>query len=232
MLFSGETTMVDDDMYDSLIEHKWLYDGNYAARNIYVDGKRVKIYMHRVVNKTPKGFVTDHKNGDKLNNLRSNLRTVTQSENACNRSKYKKNSSSIYKGVYYSKRWGMWMARGAFGCKVHRIGIFDNELAAAYAYNKKMSSISECALLNTLDYPIEYLEALLLKSKRSRKSPIINYKSRNNGVPQSGIKGITWCNLPQRWRVAIMINGKKKYIALTQDIDEAKKALQNFNKTL
>lgn len=52
----------------------------------YVASKHKKgcDYLHRVINKTPKGMLTDHINGDRLDNRRENLRTVNNRTNSEN----------------------------------------------------------------------------------------------------------------------------------------------------
>ena len=93
---SGET-IVDDNDYDYLIKWKWQKSQHgYAVRCQYVSTEKVNtkrgfrsvnklIFMHRVVNQTPKGKYTDHINGDKLDNRKSNLRTCTYSQNSINK---------------------------------------------------------------------------------------------------------------------------------------------------
>lgn len=74
--------VVDKQDYDSIRSITWrLSSHGYAVTS--VDGKTV--YMHRHINKTPKGLETDHINGDRLDNRRDNLRSVTQSSNQMNR---------------------------------------------------------------------------------------------------------------------------------------------------
>ena len=64
--------------------------------------------MHRLVNKTPDEFYTDHINKIKTDNRKCNLRSVTSSRNQFNR-KIAKNNKSGYTGVYLNK--GRWVAR-------------------------------------------------------------------------------------------------------------------------
>lgn len=64
---------------------------------------REKLRMHSLVNNTPKGAYTDHINGDKLDNRRSNLRTVTSSENSMNRKIHYTNISG-HKGVRFDPK--------------------------------------------------------------------------------------------------------------------------------
>jgi hypothetical protein len=53
---------VDDWRYDELMQgSKWYFDGRYARRNVWENGKIVRReLMHRVVNKTAKAKYTDH----------------------------------------------------------------------------------------------------------------------------------------------------------------------------
>lgn len=57
----------------------------YAIKRQYVGGERKVVYLHRIINETPDFLQTDHRNGDRLDNRRKNLRTVTNTTNAYNR---------------------------------------------------------------------------------------------------------------------------------------------------
>src|SRR5574341_305184 len=87
-LNNGSVCIVDDDDYEDLNKYKWkVSKWGYAVRELQRNGKWSTILMHRVVNRTPVGMVTDHINGNKLDNRRFNLRTCTTTENNANRSK-------------------------------------------------------------------------------------------------------------------------------------------------
>lgn len=100
-LTQGKYALVDKSDYDLLMHWTWSYAKvGYAAAWDKVTKKI--IYMHRLLNRTPKGLSTDHVNGNKLDNRRSNLRTCTQSQNTANRGLLKNNTSGA-KGVHKRK---------------------------------------------------------------------------------------------------------------------------------
>lgn len=91
--------LVDEEDFETLKKFRWHVDklgrSFYASRNITVNGKRQRIFMHwEVLNSK----WIDHIDHDGLNNQKSNLRFCTRQENNMNRRK-SENKSSIYKGV-------------------------------------------------------------------------------------------------------------------------------------
>ena len=137
-LTQGKYALVDDEDFEWLNQWKWYYgQSGYACRQVhqgYIDGKQKqrKIYMHKEILQV-KGFFTDHKNGNTLDNRRTNLRAATNQQNQLNRGKPSNNRTG-YKGVYPT--WGgRWRAR----LFIHRKGInggtYDTKEEAATAYN-------------------------------------------------------------------------------------------------
>ncbi len=124
-------TFVDDADYKHLKKWKWTFDGNYAAR--MENGK--KIYMHREILKTPLGALTDHVDGNRLNNRRKNLRLCSDSQNSMN-SKKRKFASSKYKGVSFKKDKNKWISYITVNKKQKFLGYFDCADSAAESYNK------------------------------------------------------------------------------------------------
>ena len=109
-LTSNKFALVDDDDFAYLTQWKWECNAfGYALRRTYSKKKLTIIWMHREINKTPKGFVTDHINRNKLDNRKINLRTSTKSENALNTGLCKTNPSG-HKGVWFGNHSGKWHA--------------------------------------------------------------------------------------------------------------------------
>lgn len=77
----------------------------------------------------------DHIDGDPRNNRISNLRECNRSENICN-TKHRKNNTSGYKGVTWSKAANKWIAQIWKNSKRHHLGCFEDPEKAFEAYCK------------------------------------------------------------------------------------------------
>ena len=141
--------LIDDEDYEFISSISWsLNGGGYPAG--WVNGKTVK--AHRIIFPSKKGFVTDHINGNKLDNRASNLRHATQRQNSQNRSSLKRVCSSKFKGVCWHKNNKKWVAHitSSEGARVH-LGSFEDELLAARAYNDAARKMyGEFAKLNLI----------------------------------------------------------------------------------
>jgi hypothetical protein len=90
--------------------------------------------MHRLIMGEPRGRVVDHRDGDPMNALRSNLRVCSGAQNSMNR-KINSNNRIGYKGVRWLKTHNRWAA--AIRASGHRyfLGYFDSPELAAQAYD-------------------------------------------------------------------------------------------------
>ena len=103
-----------------------------------------KMYLaHRLIFLYHQGYLPksiDHIDGDPSNNKINNLREATNKENSRNQKKTEfyngKQTSSIYKGVYWNKLEEKWVAQIIIDGKHKHLGYFDIELDAANAYDK------------------------------------------------------------------------------------------------
>lgn len=144
-LTQGKYALVDDDDFDWLNQWKWSFSGTrYAWR-----GKGVnRILMHRLILNPAQGFFTDHKNGNGLDNRKSNLRIASLSQNQWNYSIPKSNTSG-FKGVSWYKKTKRWQAQIKKYSKSIHIGYFKTRIQAAKAYNLKAKELfGEFALIN------------------------------------------------------------------------------------
>ena len=155
-LTQGQFTLVDDDDYEWLNQWKWqsVKDNRvfYAVKNFtYQKGKRRLIKMHRLIlGITDSSIKVDHQDRNGLNNLRTNLRVVTDSQNMSNRASAK-NSTSKYLGVCWDKFMNRWRAVIQKDRKNKKLGSFSNEIDAALAYNKAAIELhGEFANLNKI----------------------------------------------------------------------------------
>ena len=126
-LTQNKYALVDDENFEWLDQWKWHYNNGYAMRRKHIKGRKSGIYilMHNLINGTPKGLDTDHVDRDRLNNQRSNLRTVTHQQNAFN-AKLNLRNTSGYKGVSLDKVLNKWKVYIILNDKYIHLGRFLN----------------------------------------------------------------------------------------------------------
>ena len=97
------------------------------------EGKRTMRLLHRVILNAPQAHGVDHRDGDGLNNCRSNLRLATQAQNTKNQA-LRLNSKSGFKGASYSTRDKVWRAHIKVNYKQISLGTFSTAEDAHAAY--------------------------------------------------------------------------------------------------
>jgi hypothetical protein len=125
-------TLIDSANHQRLSQWTWRrsQDG-YAVRSETIDGKRRTIRLHNEINQPQDGFITDHINGNKLDNRRCNLRTANVSQNNSNSAD--RNRRSRFRGVYWHNRANKWYAQISENGRNKHLGLFETEEAAAMA---------------------------------------------------------------------------------------------------
>src|SRR3990167_8666093 len=128
-------TLVDDEDYEEVRKSCWYLTKGYAVRGYFKNNKYGK-RLQRVILKNPIGLV-DHKNHNKLDNRKQNLRIVTNQQNVWYQRKNRV-LTSRFKGVSFNK-------------KDIYLGRFEDEKRAALAYNVAAQKyFGEYAYLNKI----------------------------------------------------------------------------------
>jgi len=151
-LTQGKFALVDDDDYDEINQYNWCFSHGYAVRFVRIPQGKQKIQlMHRIITNCPDGFELDHVNHNKLDNRKDNLRICSKSENSHNQKVRTYAKTSIYKGVCFDKHANKWRARIKLNNKHKNLGLFENEIDAAIAYNNAAIELfGEFAFINVI----------------------------------------------------------------------------------
>jgi hypothetical protein len=120
-----------------------------GTRKVFKVHKLVAMSFHEHV---PNGYniVVDHINNNKLDNRAINIQLISMRENA---SKDRVGGSSSFVGVSWCKKHKKWQAHIRFNERKIRLGHFDEEKSAAYAYKKALLLLEFGSDLNKL-YPM------------------------------------------------------------------------------
>jgi len=160
ILTQNKVTLVDDEDYEYLNHWKWYaykykkgttyYAGRNTSRKL---GSQKRIPMHNQLLGYQDNNIIDHKDGNGLNNQKTNIRFCTFSQNSRNKKGF---SSSNYKGVYKKlnrpNRIKCYEASIYFNNKSHYLGSFKTPQEAAIAYNKAaILNFGEFARLNNIN---------------------------------------------------------------------------------
>jgi HNH endonuclease len=146
-LSQGLVAVIDDDDAEAVLSvGKWsaLRGANtfYGARMF---GRSRFVLLHRFLTGYP---LTDHADGDGLNNRRSNLRSATKSQNNAN-SVHRTGTTSPYRGVSWKRQIGRWVAQIGYQGGTRYLGTSTDPVVAARAYDvAALETWGEYARLN------------------------------------------------------------------------------------
>ena len=110
-LTKNQFALVDDESFDYLNQWKWKLDSKgYAVRQTSRKlPPRKNIYMHREIVKTPEGMFTDHKNFNRLDNRKENLRICTKRQNQIHQ--FNSRNKTGYRGISWNERDKAWVVQ-------------------------------------------------------------------------------------------------------------------------
>lgn len=156
-LTQGYVALIDQDDLERVSRYRWHIsrrrgDIIYAAGRVKGDASGGSIYMHRLIMNAPSSVEVDHRNRNRLDNRRGNLRLCDGSVNRMNSGKPRyKNTTSRYRGVSYQQHRGTWQGSIKFRGQVFR-KTFKTEVEAAQFYNAKAIELlgDDCLFLNMI----------------------------------------------------------------------------------
>ena len=88
---------VDVDLWPYLSQYRWKLAPGFKDYAVSWVNNRL-VYQHNLILPLPEGFTVDHEDGDGLNNVKSNLRPATNSQQGAN-TRLRVNNTSGFKGV-------------------------------------------------------------------------------------------------------------------------------------
>lgn len=135
-LNKGQIAIVDDEDFPLVSKYKWHLDSvGYASARLPRKESGTSIRMHRLLIKINAGEVSDHINGNRLDNRKANLRSATRSLNMINR---KANDNVTgWRGVWQSKNsTTAWQFNIGKNYRRYTKGGFSSPRMAALAYNE------------------------------------------------------------------------------------------------
>lgn len=199
-LTQGKFALVDNKYYKFLMQWKWYFSTNGYA--VHRSGKKT-VYMHRLVAALAGVDLShdiDHRDGNKIDNRRRNLRSATRSENHQNQ-RQRSDSTTKYKGVHPTWE-GSWHACITVDGSVINLGTYKTQEQAAAAYDHG---------------------AVFYFGKRARINGVA--EKFVNGVgrrkARSGLRWVYWDEANHKWKVTIWFHKRNAHIGMFTDKIEA-----------
>lgn len=205
----GHFAIVDDEDYDFLMQYKWRL-ATLNIKRCYVvsvkilNGKRVKIYMHREVMRTKEDQIVDHINHDVKDNRKENLRNINKVENHKNIVLQSNNTSGCC-GVYFRKKTG----------KYYSMIKINNKLKSLGTFNTKEEAINSRKEAN-IKYGFNENHGKEFKFEKEKIKQTYNIKYLNS---KFGIAGVTFVD--NRYVSNFYKNKKREYLGAFKTLFEA-----------
>jgi len=134
-LTNGGETLIDDSDASAVLAFKWMAVRDARTGRQYVHRTTdPQDRLHRFILGPPEGVDVDHKNGDGLDNRRSNIRIATRSQNNQNWAKLR--GAGEFKGVTWDKQHKRYRVQIQKDGKHYFLGLFTSPVFAAMAYDE------------------------------------------------------------------------------------------------
>lgn len=226
-LYGGKgITILDDEDYEPIMRfsQRWyIHDRGYACCHT----KRIHKRMHRLIlelhGNNLQGHQVDHKDGNRLNNQKFNLKICSNEQNSRN-SNIRIDNTSGYKGVYWYQQEGKWAAQIHLLDKHYSLGIYSSKIEAAQAYNVASEILfAEFSKPNPVPEASPEIKQRVIRAINGLKT----YSSN-----KSGYTGVDYRRDRNKWRARIKLDNKEILLGHFSTKEEAivarEKAEQKF----
>jgi len=148
---TNQVALIDDEDFEKVNCYQWdLHAKGYAYCRFWNGTGYTTVYMHRLIMDAQPGVEVDHRNDIELDNQRHNLRLATHAQNLSRVRRSKKHTSQ-FRGVFLPVNRRRWTAQIMVRGHRRHLGMFENEIDAAQAYNHAAKlAFGEFARLNLL----------------------------------------------------------------------------------
>ncbi len=188
-MLKDKEIIIDKDTYPLMYMHSWYISSNYVVCNL---GRLSRILM----NCTNSDLIVDHINGNTYDNRKCNLRIVTSSQNAMNKSA-RKRCTSKYIGVTLAKGGKKWNASIYVDNVRKDLGTFKREQDAALVRDKATKKyFKEFGKLNFPERPkwseywMNIAETVKERSPDYYKVGAVLVRLKDNRLIVSGYNGL------------------------------------------
>lgn len=216
-LSNGGYALVSDKDHPYLRHSKWSRRRKRSTSDVWYAMRwnpetRINIPMQRDILGSREGYLIDHRDGNGLNNMRSNLRFSTPLQNNRNR-KIPSHNTTGYKGLRYYPfgKGGCWMARIKIFGRYIQLGYYKTKEEAAIAYNiAAKKHFGAFARLNQL--PPEFANVIPQSIKPGTRPRINN---------TSGYEGVGYFKQSKSWYSRLRYESQVIYFGYFDSKEEA-----------
>ena len=222
--------LFDDEDFELVSRYKWCLKKSarktsgdvsfYAVTRVRrKGGGQTLLRMHRLILGLDFGDRrhADHINFKTLDNRRCNLRACSPLDSVRHRKKWQ-NTSSKYKGVYYSTENKNWVSRIGIEGRHISLGRFKTEKEAAIQYDK--AAFAEFGEFAELNFP---------KTDHSKDNfDIGKYETPAQKRKSSKYVGVTWDKSTGKWVSQIQVDKKNINLGYFKNEKAAAQAYNNY----
>jgi AP2-like factor, euAP2 lineage len=153
----------------------------------------------------------NYKNRNALDNRMCNLRTCDLSQRSARARKYKKKTSSQFRGVSWDKRTRKWDARLRVRGKNMFLGLFTDELEAAAAWDAAARGNWGAFAFQNFPSDKESCVTVPISTEHVRR------KRKHQQKVTSEYRGVSWREDIKKWRAALLFRGKLMHLGTFTD---------------